>query len=135
MAKPLLPVISWRKTRPITLIWRILSAVQPDDAWFWATHQGAEIDLLLRKHGQMVGVECKRTDTPRMTPSIRTALSDLNLDRVIVVYPGDKRFSLSDQVEAMPLKYLASDEQLSELAGYSHASISGAGLKNGGVSG
>jgi predicted AAA+ superfamily ATPase len=105
------------------VIEEVLSAVQPDDAWFWATHQGAEIDLLLRKHGQMVGVECKRTDTPRMTPSIRTALSDLNLDRVIVVYPGDKRFSLSDQVEAMPLKYLASDEQLSELAGYSHASI------------
>ena len=55
--------------------------------------------------------------------SFSMALSDLNLDKVIVVYPGDKRFSLSDQVEAMPLKYLASDEQLSELAGYSHASI------------
>lgn len=99
------------------VIEEVLSVVQPDDAWFWATHQGAEIDLLLRKHGRMVGVECKRTDTPRMTPSIRTALSDLNLDKVIVVYPGDKRFSLSDQVEAIPLKYLASDEQLSELAG------------------
>ncbi|VAW56414.1 Uncharacterized protein Rv2008c/MT2064, partial [hydrothermal vent metagenome] len=54
------------------VIEEVLSAVQPDDAWFWATHQGAEIDLLLRKHGQMVGVECKRTDAPRMTPSIRT---------------------------------------------------------------
>ena len=107
------------------VIEEVLSAVQPDDAWFWATHQGAEIDLLLRKHGRMVGVECKRTDTPRMTPSIRTALSDLNLDKVVVVYPGDKRFSLSDQVEAMPLKYLASDEQLSELAGYNKSNKSG----------
>ncbi|VAW60645.1 Uncharacterized protein Rv2008c/MT2064 [hydrothermal vent metagenome] len=99
------------------VIEEVLSAVQPDDAWFWATHQGAEIDLLLRKNGQMVGVECKRSDAPRMTPSIRTALSDLKLDKIIVVYPGDKRFSLSDQVEAMPLKDLASIEQLSELAG------------------
>jgi len=98
------------------VIEEILSAVQPDDAWFWATHQGAEIDLLLRKNGQMVGVECKRSDAPRMTPSMRTALSDLKLDKIIVVYPGDKRFSLSAQVEAMPLKDLASIEQLSGLA-------------------
>jgi len=99
------------------VIEEVLSAVQPDDAWFWATHQGAEIDLLLRKHGQMVGVECKRTDAPRMTPSIRTALSDLSLDKVFVVYPGDKRFSLSDQVEAIPLKDLANIKLLSELTG------------------
>mgnify|MGYP000573769452 CR=1 FL=1 len=87
----------------------ILSAVQPDDAWFWATHQGAEIDLLLQKNDRMVGVECKRTDAPRMTPSIRAALTDLKLDKVVVVYPGNKRFALAEQVEVMPLKDLASE--------------------------
>ena len=94
------------------VIEEVLSALQPDDAWFWATHQGAEIDLVLRKNGQMIGVECKRSDAPRMTPSIRTALLDLNLDRVIVVYPGNKRFSLSEQVVAVPLKDFASDKPL-----------------------
>ena len=89
------------------VIEEILSRVQPDDAWFWATHQGAEIDLLFRKHGRLVGIECKRTDAPRMTPSIRTALTDLNLDEVVVVYPGEKQFSLAEQVEAVPLKNLA----------------------------
>jgi len=89
------------------VIEEVLSAVQPDDAWFWATHQGAEIDLLLQKNGRMVGVECKRTDAPRMTPSIRTALTDLNLSKVVVVYPGNKRFALAEQVEALPLKALA----------------------------
>jgi hypothetical protein len=89
------------------VIEEVLTAVQPDEAWFWATYQGAEIDLLLRKNGRMVGVECKRIDAPRMTPSIRTALTDLNLDKVIVVYPGDKRFILADRVEALPLKDLA----------------------------
>jgi predicted AAA+ superfamily ATPase len=91
------------------VIEEILAAVQPDDAWFWATHQGAEIDLLLRKNGCMVGVECKRTDAPKITPSIRTALVDLELDKVVVVYPGDKRYKLADQVEALPLKELATE--------------------------
>lgn len=85
------------------VIEEVLSAVQPDEAWFWATYQGAEIDLLLRKNGRMLGVECKRTDAPRITPSIRTALADLKLDKVLVVYPGNKRYALGEQVEALPL--------------------------------
>jgi predicted AAA+ superfamily ATPase len=95
------------------VIEEVLSLLQADDAWFWATHQGAEIDLLVQKNGETLGVECKRTDAPRMTPSIRAALTDLNLDRVIVVYPGNRRFSLADQVEAMPLKDLVTDESFS----------------------
>ena len=99
------------------VIEEVLSLLQADDAWFWATHQGAEIDLLVQINGETLGVECKRTDAPRMTPSIRAALTDLNLDRVIVVYPGDRRFSLADQVEAMPLKDLVTDESFSRLTG------------------
>ncbi|MEA3303298.1 MAG: ATP-binding protein [Pseudomonadota bacterium] len=97
------------------VIEEVLSLLQADDAWFWATHQGAEIDLLVQINGETLGVECKRTDAPRMTPSIRAALTDLNLDRVIVVYPGERRFSLADQVEAMPLKDLVTDESFSRL--------------------
>lgn len=85
------------------VIEEVLAAVQPDAAYFWATHQGAEIDLVLRKNSRMFGVECKRTDTPRMTPSMRIALEDLKLDRIAVVYPGDKRFMLDAKVEAVPL--------------------------------
>ncbi len=99
------------------VIEEVLSALQADDAWFWATHQGAEIDLLVQKNGQILGVECKRTDAPRMTSSIRIALTDLKLDRVIVVYPGDRRFSLADQVEAMPLKDITTNESLGGLIG------------------
>ena len=74
------------------------------EAYFWATHQGAEIDLVLRKNGRMVGVECKRTDAPSLTPSIRIALDDLKLEGIAVVYPGDKRFSIAHGVEAIPLR-------------------------------
>ena len=70
------------------VIEEVLDAVRPDEAYFWATHQGAEIDLVLRKNGKMFGVECKRTDAPGMTPLIRIALDDLKLERIAVVYPG-----------------------------------------------
>ncbi|BCS36048.1 hypothetical protein TBR22_A52850 [Luteitalea sp. TBR-22] len=86
---------------------QVLASEAHDEAWFWATHQGAEIDLVLRRGDRLLGVECKRTDTPRLTPSIRIALSDLGLDRIAVVYPGDRRFPLSDRVEAVPLRDLA----------------------------
>lgn len=85
----------------------ILSLVESDEAWFWATHQGAEIDLILKKDGRMLGIECKRTDAPRMTASIRIALDDLPLDKVVILYPGDKRYSLQDRVEVMPLHALS----------------------------
>ncbi len=81
----------------------VLDAVCPDEAYFWATHQGAEIDLVIRKDGRMFGVECKRTDTPVLTPSIRIALDDLKLDGIAVVYPGSKRFPIAPNVEAVPL--------------------------------
>ena len=81
----------------------ILRSLEPDEAYFWATHQGAEIDLVMVKQGQMLGVECKRVDAPRMTPSMRIALEDLKLDRIAVVYPGPKRYPIADRVEAVPL--------------------------------
>lgn len=84
----------------------VISAVQPDEVYFWATHQGAEIDLVLRKNGRMFGVECKRTDAPRMTPSMRIALEDLQLERIAVIYPGTKRFPITSLVEAIPLREL-----------------------------
>jgi uncharacterized protein len=81
----------------------VLKALRPDDAYYWATHQGAEIDLLLFMRGRRIGVECKRSDAPTLTPSMRIALVDLKLDRLVVVYPGDRRYTLADRVEVVPL--------------------------------
>jgi len=75
----------------------------PDEAYFWATHSGAELDLLLFKSGRRVGVECKRMDAPRLTPSMRIALADLKLDHLYVLYPGEKTYSLAKNVEVVPL--------------------------------
>lgn len=94
------------------VIEQVLAAEPHDDAWFWATHQGAEIDLLLRRGDRMLGIECKRADAPRITRSIRTALTDLELERVVVIYPGARRYALSQQVEAVPLASLAEPGRL-----------------------
>ena len=80
-----------------------LRAVEPQEAYFWATHQGAELDLMLIVRGRLYGVECKRVDAPKLTPSMRIALKDLGLERIAVVYPGPGRYPLSDRVEAVPL--------------------------------
>ena len=82
---------------------QILRIARPDQAYFWATHAGAELDLLMFKDGRRVGVEFKRTDAPHLTPSMRIALQDLELDALYVVYPGDRRYTLAQRVEAVPL--------------------------------
>ena len=84
-----------------------IKATEPDEAYYWATHSGAEIDLVLIKNGRMLGVECKRMDAPRLTPSMRTALEDLKLEQIAVVYPGTKRYSLGERVAAVPLETVA----------------------------
>jgi hypothetical protein len=91
---------------------QILATESHTEASFWATHQGAEIDLLLRRRGKLFGVECKRVDAPQMTPSIRIALEDLGLERVAVVYPGTRRYLVADRVEAVPLATLAEPGRL-----------------------
>lgn len=88
------------------VIEQVLSSEPHDEAFFWATHQGAEIDLVLRRGDELLGVECKRTDTPRVTRSIRIAQEDLGLARFVVVHPGVKRYPLSEAVEAVPLSAL-----------------------------
>ncbi len=81
---------------------RILS-VAWEDCHYWATHRGAELDLLVFHRGRRIGVEFKRTSAPRMTRSMHSALADLELDRIFVVFPGEDRFRLHQRVEAVGL--------------------------------
>lgn len=88
---------------------QMLRIARPDEAYFWATHAGAELDLLMFKDGQRVGVEFKHSDAPRLTPSMRIALDDLKLDALYVVYPGDRHYALEPKVQAVPLAALCGD--------------------------
>ena len=84
-----------------------LKAVQPDEAYFWGTHQGAELDLMLIKDGRRLGVEIKRMDAPVLTPSMRIALEDLKLEQLVVLYPGKMHYTLAERVKVVPLSILA----------------------------
>jgi predicted AAA+ superfamily ATPase len=84
----------------------VIKAVAPDEVYFWATHNGAELDLFLLKNGRRLGIECKRVDAPRMTPSMHIALEDLQLDHLFVVYPGDQVYPLAERITAVPIKSL-----------------------------
>src|SRR5574337_1093573 len=87
-----------------------LKAVQPDEAYFWATHTGAELDLLLFKNRRRLGVEVKRADAPTLTPSMRIALHDLQLDHLTVLYPGTRWYALAERVDVVPLAALATGD-------------------------
>lgn len=86
-----------------------IKAVQPDAAYFWATHSGAELDLLLHKDGKLWGLECKRMDAPQLTPSMKIALSDLDLAHLFVVYPGTRQYTLGEKITVVPLKEIMLD--------------------------
>jgi hypothetical protein len=83
-----------------------LRRLRPTEAYFWATHAGAELDLLLLHQGRRYGVEFKRSDAPTVTPSMRSAIADLGVERLLVIYPGTQRYRLSAQIEALPLTAL-----------------------------
>lgn len=80
----------------------MLQRLSPDDASFWATHTGAELDALFIKDGARLGIEIKRSDAPRLTPSMRHAMADLRLDALWVIYPGRLRYTLADRIEVLP---------------------------------
>jgi predicted AAA+ superfamily ATPase len=84
----------------------VLKIIEADEAYYWRTHNGAELDLLVIKAGRRLGFECKRTDAPRLTPSMRTALETLDLEKLYVVYPGDRAYPLHDRVDVLPIRLL-----------------------------
>lgn len=89
------------------VIEEVLKIANPDEQYFWRTHNGAEIDLVVVKNGRIFGVECKWIDAPRLTPSMRIAKDDLKLEKIIVVYPGKRRYEIAKNIHAIPLQEIA----------------------------
>ena len=81
---------------------KTLAEANPDQAYFWGTHAGAELDLMLWTRGRRIGVEIKRVDAPRRTPSMTAALRDLSLDALYVLYPAELRYEIGERITAVP---------------------------------
>lgn len=95
------------------VIEEILQVTGDRQAYFWGTHSGPELDLLLFVNGQRLGVEVKYGDAVRMTSSMHVALGDLKLDRLLVVHPGPRCYPLTAKTEAVSILRLR--ERLAEL--------------------
>lgn len=83
--------------------------VERQECFFWATHAGAELDLLVVRGRMRLGFEAKRTVAPSLTASMRHALQDLRLDRIDVIHAGDRTFALAERVRAVALSRLLED--------------------------
>lgn len=73
------------------------------DIHFFATYAGGEVDFVVRRGKDLIGVEAKHTDAPAVTKSMRTALGDLGLRHIYVVHPGEARFPLHERITALPV--------------------------------
>ena len=82
---------------------QLLAGLATRDAYFWATHGGAELDLLVFRGGKRYGFECKFADAPGTTRSMRVALEDLGLAHLWIVYPGDEAYALDDRISVLPI--------------------------------
>ena len=82
---------------------QIICALETRDTYFWATHAGAELDLLVMAQGKRIGFELKYADAPARQRSMLIALEDLHLDHLWVVYPGDQAYDLDDRISVIPV--------------------------------
>jgi predicted AAA+ superfamily ATPase len=85
---------------------QIIGALETRDAYFWATHAGAELDLLTMVRGKRFGFELKYADAPGRSRSMLVAAEDLHLDRLCIVYPGHQRYDLDDRITVIPVEQL-----------------------------
>jgi predicted AAA+ superfamily ATPase len=80
-----------------------------NECFFWATHAGAELDLLVVRGRTRLGFEIKHTVAPAVTPSMRTALKDLGLSRLDVIHAGDRTYQMAPRIRAVALTRLLDD--------------------------
>ena len=83
---------------------QLIALLPSRDTYFWATHAGAELDLMVMKGGKRYGFEMKYHDAPGTTRSMHTALADLHLEHLWVIYPGESRYPLDDRITVIPAR-------------------------------
>jgi predicted AAA+ superfamily ATPase len=85
---------------------QVLQILAPNAAYFWGTHSGAELDLIFQLRGKRYGMEIKFNEAPTLTRSMRIAASDLALDHLWIVYPGNEIYPVEQNITTLPLKKL-----------------------------
>ena len=80
--------------------------------YFYRTHDGAEIDLLLERGGQPeIAIEIKRSSAPTLDKGFGMACEDLKISQRYVVYPGHESYPARHGAQAIGLAALARQMQ------------------------
>jgi predicted AAA+ superfamily ATPase len=80
-----------------------------EECFFWATHSGAELDLLWVRGRRRRGFEFKLSDAPRTTASMRVAMDDLKLDGLDVVHAGSRSYPMARGIRAVSIERIFKD--------------------------
>ena len=91
---------------------QVIGLLESRNVYFWATHGGAELDLMVMMGGKRYGFEFKHADAPARTRSMLVAHADLGLKRLWVVYPGSKPYDLDEATSVVPLGAVAEIPEL-----------------------
>ena len=78
-----------------------------EESYFWRTHTGAELDLLIVRGRERLAFEFKYSSAPKATRSMYSALGDLGLDHLTIVCPGASTYPLSSRITVSNLADLA----------------------------
>ena len=93
------------------VIEQILRAVRPSNAWYWATHGGGELDLLIFDKGRRIGFEVKFNEAPEVTRAMREVVRVLSLDHLYVVCPGRDAYPVDARISVLPIVDIATLRQ------------------------
>lgn len=84
------------------VIEQIMQVLNTRDCYFWRTHTGAELDLMVVKNGKKLGFEIKYSDVPKITRSMNSVIEDLSLDKLFLIYQGKRKIQLQERIFALP---------------------------------
>ena len=94
---------------------QVIRILHPDEVYFWASHSGAELDLLVFHHGKRYGIEVKFNEAPEVTRSMHIVLHDLSLSHLWVIYPGAQAYPVHKQITVWPLQEVGNLAQFSQV--------------------
>ncbi|MBI3590921.1 MAG: ATP-binding protein [Candidatus Melainabacteria bacterium] len=87
--------------------------LRQEESFFWAVHTGGEIDLIFQKKGKLFGIEFKYNEAPKMTPSMKSALDELSLEKIYVIYPGKENYELHKKITVLSIENIGALSNLS----------------------
>lgn len=83
---------------------QVLQIKQPGEAYYWATHNGAKLDLVISTQSRRYGFEVKFSEAPKVMPSMRAAIERLSLEHLWIIFPGERSYPVDTKITVYPLR-------------------------------